>query len=133
MHDGLVPPFDPAEAAGIITGSEQILKEYAKRPWLTVKDIKVLIEDILHNTDFNADHVDTGMLKRFAYLIYGDEFEIISMHQEGNGAQNLEFLKRPAEKVLHELFRDIWLAGCQHFGFKEYLDPHVNRLFAMIP
>jgi hypothetical protein len=25
---------------------------------------------------------------------------------------------------------DILLAGCQHFGLKEYLDPHGNRLFA---
>ena len=25
---------------------------------------------------------------------------------------------------------DIQLAGCQHFAFKEYLDPHGNRLFA---
>ena len=29
MQDGLVPPLDPQEASGIITGSEQILKEYA--------------------------------------------------------------------------------------------------------
>jgi hypothetical protein len=38
--------------------------------------------------------------------------------------------KCPAEKVLRELISDIRLAGCQHFGFKEYLDPHGNRLFA---
>ncbi len=49
---------------------------------------------------------------------------------EGDGAQKLELFKRPAEKVLRELLSDIRLAGCQHFGFKEYLDPHGNRLFA---
>jgi hypothetical protein len=38
--------------------------------------------------------------------------------------------KCPAEKVLRELISVIQLAGCQHFGFKEYLDPHGNRLFA---
>ena len=54
------------------------------------------------------------------------------MHQEGDGAQKLELFKRPAEKVLRELISDIQLAGCQHFAFKEYVDPspHGNRLFA---
>ncbi len=70
------------------------------------------------------------MLKRFADSIDSGDLEIISMHQEGDGAQKLELFKRPAEKVLRELMADILLAGCQHFGFKEYLDPHGNRLFA---
>ncbi len=52
------------------------------------------------------------------------------MHLEGDGAQKLELFKRPAEKVMRELISDIRLAGCQHFGFKEYLDPYGNRLFA---
>jgi hypothetical protein len=89
-----------------------------------------LIQDVLHNPEFNADDVDTDMLKRFADSIDNGDLEIISMHQEGDGAQNLELFKRPAEKVLRELMADILLAGCQHFGFKEYLDPHGNRLFA---
>ena len=86
-QDKLIPPLAP-EAAGIITGSEQILKEYASASSLNARDIKRLIEDVLHNPDFNADDVDTDMLS------------------------------------------DIRLAGCQHFAFKEYLDPHGNRLFA---
>ena len=44
--------------------------------------------------------------------------------------RKLELFKRPAEKVLRELIGDIRLAGCQHFAFKEYLDPHGNRLYA---
>ncbi len=70
------------------------------------------------------------MLKRFADSMDSGDLEIISMHQEGGGAQKLELFKRPAEKVLRELMADIRLAECQHFGFKEYLDPHGNRLFA---
>ncbi len=58
------------------------------------------------------------------------DLEIISMHKEGDGAQKLELFKHPEEKVLRELISDIQLAGCQHFAFKEYLDPHGNRLFA---
>ena len=93
-------------------------------------DIKRLIEDVIHNPDFNADDVDTDMLERFANSIDSGDLEIINMHQEGDGAQKLELFKRPAEKVLRELISDIRLAGCQHFAFKEYLDPHGNRLFA---
>ena len=52
------------------------------------------------------------------------------MHKEGDGAQKLELFKHPEEKILHELMSNIRLAGCQHFAFKEYLDPHGNRLFA---
>ena len=52
------------------------------------------------------------------------------MSKEGNGAQNPELFKRPAEKVLRELIGDLCLAGKQHYGFHEYEDPHGNRLFA---
>ena len=47
-QDKLIPPLAP-EAAGIITGSEQILKDYASASSLTATDIKRLIEDVLHN------------------------------------------------------------------------------------
>ncbi len=100
---------------------------------MTAKDIIALIQDVLHNPEFNADDVDTDMLKRFADSIDSGDLEIISMHQEGGGAQKLELFKRPAEKVLRELMADIRLARCQHFGFKEYLDPHGNRRLPAIP
>ncbi len=61
-----MPPLDPQEASGMINGSKQILKQYAKKASLTAKDIKALIEDVLHNPNFNAVEVDTDMLQRFA-------------------------------------------------------------------
>ena len=60
-QDRLIPPLAP-EASGIITGSEQILKDYASGSSLTAKDIKRLVEDVLHNPDFNADDVDSSNL-----------------------------------------------------------------------
>ena len=69
IQDGLVPPLDPQEASGIITGTEQILKDYASASSLNARDIKRLIEDVLHNPAFNADDVDMDMLERFANSI----------------------------------------------------------------
>ncbi len=70
-----------------------------------------MIEDVLHNPNFNADDVDTDMLEPFADSINSGDLEIISMHKEGDGAQKLELFKRPAEKVLQEVMSDIRLAG----------------------
>ena len=61
-QDKLISPLAP-EAAGIITGSAQILKDYASASSLTANNIKRLIEDVLYNPDFNADDVDTDMLE----------------------------------------------------------------------
>ena len=81
---------------------------------LTARDIKRLIEDVLHNPDFNADDVDTDMLERLANSIDSGDLEIRNMHLKGDGAQKLELFERPAEKVLRELISDIQLAACQH-------------------
>ena len=96
-QDKLIPPLAP-EAAGIITGSEQILKDYASASSLNARDIKRLIEDVLHNPDFNADDVDTDMLERLVNSIDSGNLEIINMHQEGDGAQKLELFKRSLQR-----------------------------------
>ena len=57
---------------------------------MTARDFISLIQDVLHNPEFNADDVDTDMLKRFMDFIDSGDLEIISMHQEGDGAQKLE-------------------------------------------
>ena len=49
------------------------------------------------------------MLKRFSASIDSGDLEIISMHQEGDGAQKLELFKHPAEKVLRELISELIL------------------------
>ena len=95
-----------------IPSKTQILKEYASASSLNARDIKRLIEDVLHNPDFNAAcQFWSGLPIPFD----SGNLEIINMHQEGDGAQKLELFKRPAEKVLRELIADIRLAGCQHF------------------
>ncbi len=56
--------------------------------------------------------------------------QIISMRKEGDGPQHPELFKCPIEKVLLELIGDMQLAGKQHFAFRNYKDPHGNRMFA---
>jgi len=127
---GLVPPSDK-KAAGFITGSEEILKEFASKHFLNASTINDLIKVVQKNTAFNAVEVDADMLQRLPQAsIDSGDVQIINMHAEGGGEQLLELFKRPVEKVLCELVADMRLAGCQHFGFQEYKDPRGNRLFA---
>ena len=63
LQAGLLPPLDK-EAAGIITGSEAILKEFASKHSLNASTINSFIKDVLKNPAFNADEVDTDMLQR---------------------------------------------------------------------
>ena len=117
---GFLPPLDK-EAAGIITGSEAIFKEFASKHSLNASTINSFIKDVLKNPAFNADEVDdTDKLKRLQASIDSGDVQIIDMHAEGEGEQVLELFKRPVEKVLRELMADMRLAGCQHFGFQEY-------------
>ena len=128
VQDGLVPPLDK-EASGIITVSEEIIKAYASKHSLNARAINDLIKDVLKNPAFNADEVDTDMLKRLQASIDSGDIQIINMTVEGDGDQVLELFKRPVEKVLRELMADMRLAGHQHFAFHEYKDPRGNRLF----
>ena len=120
------------EISGIIrvTGSEEILKAYYSKHTLNARAINDLIKDVLKNPAFNADEVDTDMLKRLQALIDSGNIQIINMNVGGDGDQVLELFKRPVEKVLRERMADMRLAGHQRFAFHEYKDPRGNRLFA---
>ena len=71
----------------MITGSKHIPKDYASAASLKAKDIKRLIDDVLHNPDFNSDDV---IGHAGAVFIDSGDSKVISMHQEGDGAQKLE-------------------------------------------
>jgi hypothetical protein len=108
------------EAAGIITSSEAILKEFALKHCLTASTINALIKDVLKNPAFNKDEVDTNMLQRLQASIDRDDIQIINMHTERNGEQVLKLFMRLSEKVLHDLVADMRWAKSQHFAFHEY-------------
>ena len=54
LQAGLVQPLDK-EAAGIITSSESILKEFTSKHSLNASTINDLIKDILKTPAFNQD------------------------------------------------------------------------------
>ncbi len=84
LQAGLLPPLDK-EAAGIITGSEAILKEFASKHSLNASTINSFIKDVLKNPAFNADEVDTNMLQRLqaSALISrkGSRFDLFTVSQ----------------------------------------------------
>ena len=54
LQAGLVPPLDK-EAAGIVTSSESILKDFTSKHSLNASTINDLIKDILKTPAFNQD------------------------------------------------------------------------------
>ncbi len=76
VQDRLVPPLDK-EASGIITGSEEILKAFPSKDSLNARVINDLIKDVLKNPVFDADEVDTDMLKRLQASIDSGEIQIV--------------------------------------------------------
>ena len=100
VQAGSVPPLDKEAAAGIITTSEAILKQYASNHSLTASAINDLIKDVLKNPAFNADEVDTDMLQQLQASNDSGDVQTINMHTEGDGEQVLGLFKRPSEKVL---------------------------------
>ena len=96
VQDGLLPPLD-RDAADVLRGSEHIVKAYAEKHSLTATAIKDLISDVLKNPEFNADEVDTDMLRRLEAAIDSGDLKVINMHKEGDGPQILELFARPVE------------------------------------
>ena len=97
VQGGLLPPLD-RDAADVLRGSEHIVKAYAEKHSLTATAIKDLISDVLKNPEFNADEVDTDMLRRLEAAIDSGDLKVINMHKEGDGPQILELFARPVEK-----------------------------------
>ena len=123
---GLIPPPN-ADDRRAFTSSERILMDFQKLKRMNAQDIKDLIQDVLHNDNFDSDEVDHNMHDRLMRAV-ADELEIHNMWQEGDGEQDVRFFKRNLEAVLRELVADERLEGCQHFAFKEYKNANGDRI-----
>jgi hypothetical protein len=115
----------------VFTKSERILLDYQKLKRMSAADLKDLIQQVLKNPEFNIDEVDHDMHERLQRAIDIGDIDVTDFWQEGDGEQDVKFFCRKVEKVLRELLSDERLAGCQHFGFKEYKNSNGDRLKAL--
>ena len=111
----------------VFTKSERILLDYQKLKRMSAADLKDLIQQVLKNPEFNIDEVDHDMHERLQRAIDKGDIDVSDFWPEGDGKQDVKFFCRKVEKVLRELLSDEQLAGCQHFGFKEYKNCNGDR------
>ena len=123
---GLIPPPNEDDRRAF-TPSERILMDFQKLKTMNAQDIKDLIQDVLHNDNFDVDEVDHNMHDRLMHAV-ADGMAVHDMWQEGDGEQDVRFFLRKVEDVVRELVADERLEGCQHFAFKEYKNANGDRI-----
>ena len=66
------------------------------------------------------------MHQRLMQAVEDGDIEVIDMWEEGDGLQDVSFVKRKVAKVLMELLSDERMAGRQHFGFNLKLSTNAD-------
>jgi len=112
-----MPPLD-VDAANVFSKSERIIQEHVRQHDINATVVKDLIQKVIHHRDFNANEVDHDMHQRLMRAVEDGDIEVIDVWEEGDGIQDVSFVKRKVAKVLMELLSDERMAGRQHFGFK---------------
>ena len=112
-----MPPLD-VDAANVFSKSERIIQEHVRQHDINATVVKDLIQKVIHHRDFNANEVDHDMHQRLMLAVEDGDIEVINVWEEGDGIQDVSFVKRKVAKVLMELLSDERMAGRQHFGFK---------------
>ena len=98
--------------------------DHQKLKKMSAQDIQDLIQDVLHNKDFDPNNVDNNMHQRLMCAVQDWKMDILNMWQEGDGEQDTRFFNCKVEIVLLELLADEQLEDCQYFSFKEYKHAH---------
>jgi|LauGreDrversion4_2_1035121.scaffolds.fasta_scaffold647128_1 hypothetical protein len=124
---GHLPAPNPDDSR-TFTRSERILLDYQKLKKMNARDLKDLIQNVLHDPEFNAADVDHNMHARLMKAVEDGQMDILDMWQEGDGQQDVRFFKRRVEVVLRELLADERLKGCQFYKFKEYKNSNGDRV-----
>jgi hypothetical protein len=101
--------------------------DFQKLKRMNAQDIKDLIQDVLHNDNFDVDEIDHNMNDLLMHAV-ADGMAVHNMWQEGDGEQDVRFFLRKVEDVVRELVADERLEGCQHFAFKEYKNANGDRI-----
>ena len=124
---GQLPAQNPDESRAF-TKSERILLDFQRLKRMNARDLKDLIQDVLHNPEFNAADVDHNKHERLMRAVEDGQLDILDMWQEGDGQQGVRFFKRRVELVLWELLADERLEDCQFYAFKEYKNANGDRI-----
>ena len=124
-----MPALDE-DASNVFSQSEKILLDHATKRFMNASELKALIQEVLHHPDFDLDSVDHNLHERLMKAVEEGDIEIIDMWEEGDGDQDVTFVKRKLEKIMRELMADVRMAGHQHFGFKLQANARGERIFA---
>ena len=127
VQAGHLPSMNPDDRRAF-TKSERILLDFQKLKRMKARDLKDLIQDVLKNPEFDPAEVDHNMHERLMRAVEDGQMDIIDMHQEGDGEQDVRFFKRRVEVVLRELLADERLNGCQFYKFQEYKNAKGDRI-----
>ena len=124
-----LPALDE-DAANVFSKSERILLDHATKRFMNTSELKELIQEVLHHPDFDLDSVNHDLHERLIHAVEAGDIEIIDMWEEGDGDQEVTFVKRKLEKDLRELMADPRMAGHQHYGFKLQANPRGEQIYA---
>lgn len=127
VQAGHLPAINPDDRCAF-TKSERILLDFQKLKKMKARDLKDLIQDVLKNPEFDPAEVDHNMHERLMRAVEDGQMDILDMHQEGDGEQDVRFFKRRVEVVLRELLADERLKGCQFYKFQEYKNANGDRI-----
>ena len=100
-----LPALDE-DAANVFSKSERILLDHATKRFKNASELKELIQEVLHHPDFDLDSIDHDLHERLMHAVEEGDIEIIDVWEEGDGDQDVTFVKRKLEKVLRELMAD---------------------------
>jgi hypothetical protein len=94
-----MPPLD-VDAANVFSQSERILQEHVRQHDINSTVFEDVIQRVLHHADFNANEVDHDMHQRLMQAVEDGDMEVIEMLEEGDGLQDVSFVKRKVAKAL---------------------------------
>ena len=101
------------------TRSQQILLDHQRLKRMNARDLKDLIQSVLHQYVLH---------ERLMPPVEDGHMNILDMWQECNGVQDARFFKSRVEVVLLALLADERLKGCQFYVFKEYKNANGDRV-----
>ena len=110
-----LPAPNPVDSRTFTRG-EHIPLDHQRLKIMNASDF--LIQDMLHNPEFNAGDVDHNMHERLMRAVEDVQMDKLDIWQEGNGEQHVQCFKHRVGVVLRELLADERLKDCHFYALK---------------